>query len=262
MRILIILCLLPVTLLAQQPPEEYPFRFQVFGAAAAPLFSTGKHFNNNNLFGQATFAGGGGYMMSYRVRKNFHIGIVFHMLMYTLHEEATRQQAYERYSKSGFYTGISEVNRNYSIATLNVEVAYRKYNPIVETEPFVRIGFASMELQQPTTVTTKQANTNYSETTSLWQAAPETFSPSLNAGVRFFKKINNRAGIAASAHYTYSSYNLDMREDITNHLNERYPLYKVKIKQAVHAIQYEIGLQFRFYKKPKAATEVNSNDQI
>ena len=38
MRILIILCLLPVTLLAQQPPEEYPFRFQVFGAAAAPLY--------------------------------------------------------------------------------------------------------------------------------------------------------------------------------------------------------------------------------
>lgn len=255
MRLLILLSLLPITLWANTS-KEYPFRFQFFGTGAAPLFNTSKYFNNNNIFGQATIAGGGGYMLSYRVRKKIYVGLVFNMLNYSLDEKATKEKAHNRYKKDNYFTTFSQITNGYTIATLNAEIAYRKNTPVLEIEPFARLGFASMGLLKSIEFTSKQANSNYMETTSVSQQSNEAFSPSLNAGVRFFKKINKRGGIVASAHYTFTSYRIDITERSYNHLNEDYPRIENKIKQPVHAIQYELGFQFRFYKKQKPEPEI------
>lgn len=255
MRLLMLLCILPITLWANTA-KEYPFRFQFFGAGAAPLFSTSKYFNNNSVFGQAAIAGGGGYMLSYRVRKKLYVGLVFNMLIYSLDEKATKEKVYNRYKKDNYFTTFSQINDGYTIATLNAEIAYRKNTHVVEIEPFARIGFASMSLLKSIDFTAKQANSNYMVTTSVSQYSTEAFAPSLNAGVRFFKKINKRGGIVASAHYTFSSFRLDISERSYDHLNQDYPRTENKITQAVHAIQYELGFQFRFYKKQKPEPEI------
>lgn len=256
MRLLMLLCILPITLWADTA-KEYPFRFQLFGAGAAPLFNTSKYFNNNNMFGQATIAGGGGYMLSYRVRKKLYIGLVFNVLNYALDDEATKEKVYKRYKKDNYFTTFSQITDGYTIAHFNAEIAYRMNTNVVEIEPFTRIGFATMSLLKSIEFTAKQANSNYMETTSVSQYSTEAFSPSLNAGVRFFKKINKRGGIVASAHYTFSSYRLDIRERSYNHLNEDYPRIISPVKQSIHAIQYELGFQFRFYKKQKESHPEN-----
>lgn len=243
---LIFFLLLPVFLYAQVPKEN-SFRFQLNGAVSSPLNSS--KAANNNLAGKAIIGGGGGYLFAFRIKNEWYAGLNFNILSYTIDEKSLKETMYKRYQLPGHYTTVTGTAKRATITNINFEIAYKNRTRIIEIEPFVRIGVAMMDGIEESKVMIKRKNSNYTEYKDMGPEQLSYAAASLNAGLRFFKKISRKGGIAASVHYAFAPYNITMKESTTDYLGTDYPGHTFKVYQPFHALQYELGIQFRFYKK-------------
>lgn len=249
MRQIILLLLFPLAVSAQNKERhEYSFRFQIHGTMATPLFGFSSKTGNANIFGQAKMGGGGGYLLAYRIKNELFAGITFNMMSINLDEPAGNELMYNRYHQDSFFTTVNNGVRSVFAAGVSVELSYKKRYPLVEVEPFARVGFMSLDFDSNPTVYRKKWNSNYSETKNLWTEKSH-FAPAFDAGLRFFKRIHWKGGISAAVRYTYAPFTIRIDENGQDYLGQDIPEKSYKIKQPFHALQYEVGLQFRFYKK-------------
>lgn len=249
MRQLILLLLFPLAVSAQNKERhEYSFRFQIHGTMATPLLGFSNKTGNHNIYGQSKAGGGGGYLLAFRVKNELFAGITFNMMSISLDEPASKKLIYNRYYHDSFFTTVNNGVRSAFAAGISVEVSYKKRYSLIEVEPFARVGFMSLDYDSEASLYTKKKNSNYAETRNLWYEK-SFFAPAFDAGLRFFKRIHWKGGISASVRYTYAPFTITINETGRDYLEQNIARQTFKVKQPFHALQYEVGLQFRFYKK-------------
>jgi hypothetical protein len=251
MKKVILLLLFPLATNAQNKERsEYPFRFQLHGTMATPLFAFSNKTGNANIFGQAKMGGGGGWLLAYKIKNEFFAGITFNMMSISLDEPASKELIYNRHHQDSFFTTVNNGIRSVFAAGVSVEVSYKKRYPLLEIEPFARVGFMSLDYNNEASLYKKKKNSNYAETRNLWYEK-SSFAPAFDAGLRIFKRVHWKGGISASVRYTYAPFTITINENGRDYLDQNIARQTFKVKQPFHALQYELGIQFRFYKKPQ-----------